>query len=290
MGHSAAIANTVMYDSALDPSFRDLAEALDDFERAPYQNASSILERFVALLGTEPLAGFLRSALPTVDYEAWLARTMASRGGMVGSGALNWPADRAQRVALQAAFIIDIAQSNKLFELSINYFYSGDNSISSHYYRFGEVLLRPFLRDLERLTENRVVPPILFDMMGALPSSGDAILDELIRDATARFKDPAPATRKEGLERLWDAWERLKSLEVGGNKRVSVKVLLDSAATGQFRSVLEAEATALTAVGNSFQIRHFEAGKHAIDEATHVDYLFHRLFALIHLLLYARAS
>jgi hypothetical protein len=279
-----------MYDSALDPSFRDLAEALDDFERAPHQNAPNVLERFVAVLSSEPLAGFLRSALPTVDYEAWLAKTMASRGGMVGSGALIWPSDRAQRVALQAVFISDIAQSNKLFELSLHYFYSGDNSISSHYYRFAEIVLRPFLRDLERLTENRIVPPILFDMMGALPSSGDATLDELIRGAIAKFKDPAPATRKEGLERLWDAWERLKSLEVEGNKRVSVKALLDRAANGQFRSLLEAEATALTATGNAFQIRHFEAGKAAIEQAAHVDYLFHRLFALIHLLLYARAS
>jgi hypothetical protein len=281
-----------MYDSALDAPFRDLTETLDDFERAPYQNAANILGRFVAVLSSEPLAGFLRAALPSVDYDGWIKSTMESRGGMAGSGRLEWPTDRGERVALQAALIKDLAiNGSKLLGFAREFCYSGSNSISSHFQRFADLILRPFLRDLERLTENRIVPPVLFDAMGTLPTSGDAVLDQLIKDAITKFKDSAPASRKEGLERLWDAWERIKSLEVEGNKRLSVSALLDRAApTEPFRNLLEQEARALTEIGNTFHIRHFEANRSPIEQDSHIDYLFHRLFALLHLVIYARAS
>jgi hypothetical protein len=211
---------------------------------------------------------------------------------MIGSGKMEWPADRAQRIALQIALIEHLADNDqKLLGFAHEFCNSGYGNISEDYHKFADMVLRPFLRDIERLTESRVVPPVLFDVMGSLPSSGDATLDQLIRDAIIKFRDPAPAIRKEGLERLWDAWERLKSLELEGNKKLSVQLLLDRVApAGSFRDLLEAEARGLTDIGNSFHIRHFEKGKTSLDHSSHVDYLFHRLFALMHLLLYARAS
>ena len=126
--------------------------------------------------------------------------------------------------------------------------------------------------------------------MGNLPPSGDATLDALLRDARTKFKDPAPTTRAEATEKLWDAWERLKSLEVQGNKRLSVARLLDQCSPEpKFRALLELEAKELTEIGNAFHIRHFETDKVAIQQAEHNDYLFHRMFALIHLLLFSRA-
>jgi hypothetical protein len=281
-----------MYDSALDASFRDLGEAVDDFERTPYQNAGSILARLVATLRSEPLAGFLRSALPAVDYPTWIAKAHATRGSMIGSGRLDWPVDRGERVALQKALIEDLAsESKKLLVFTRQFCYSGFNSISSHFQKFAELVLRPFLRDLERLTEDRIVPPVLFDAMGTLPPSGDATLDELVRGAIHKFRDPAPSTRKEGLERLWDAWERLKSLEIETNKRLSVSALITRAAPYQpFHGLLDSEARALTDIGNEFHIRHFEKNKSPLERDAHVDYLFHRLFALLYLLIFARAS
>ena len=41
-----------------------------------------------------------------------------------------------------------------------------------------------------------------------------------------------PKVSKEALEKLWDAWERLKTLEAG-DKKSSIKTLLDKAAPHQ---------------------------------------------------------
>jgi hypothetical protein len=65
--------------------------------------------------------------------------------------------------------------------------------------------------------------------------------------------------------------------------------LLDRAADEPtFREVLEQEEKTLTDIGNSFQIRHSEISQVPLQRNDHVDYLFHRLFALIWLVLRAR--
>jgi hypothetical protein len=90
------------------------------------------------------------------------------------------------------------------------------------------------------------------------------------------------------LEKLWDAWERLKTVEPGKNKQAQVKALLDRAATeSNCRDRLEKEARELTEIGNKFMIRHTETDKVPVNESTQVDYLFHRMFAIIRLLLVA---
>ena len=68
-----------------------------------------------------------------------------------------------------------------------------------------------------------------------------------------------PLLRREALERLWDAWERLKSLADPGDKKRSIKVILDAAAAEpSLRARLEEEAKELTGIGNSHLIRHSE--------------------------------
>jgi len=52
-----------------------------------------------------------------------------------------------------------------------------------------------------------------------------------------------------------------------------------------FREVLENEAQILTDIGNEFMIAHVEVNKTPIVDEEHVDFLFHRLFAMIRLLL-----
>jgi hypothetical protein len=94
--------------------------------------------------------------------------------------------------------------------------------------------------------------------------------------------------RRESLEKLWDAWERLKTLEPGRDKRESAGRLLNKAAAEPaLRARLEQEACELTEIGNKFMIRHTETDKIRITESVHIDYLFHRMFAMIRLLLKA---
>jgi hypothetical protein len=131
----------------------------------------------------------------------------------------------------------------------------------------------------------RLGPPearrILADLR---PESGDSTLDELIIDARRRYLSRGFAEERIGLEKLWDAFERLKTLEDAKDKRGSVKLLLDDVATGRIRHVLESESLALTEIGNTMQIRHFESDKTALTDAQ-VDYLFVRMSDfLVHVL------
>lgn len=160
---------------------------------------------------------------------------------------------------------------------------------------FREEINRLFSRNgiAYELEENghikRLAPTVLKDSLAvAVFRTGDRLLDELLETAREKFLQPKPPTRKEALEKLWDAWERIKTLEAPAHKKNSIGLILDKASPeAAFRSVLEADATALTAIGNDFTIRHTEVGKSEIDNTEHVDYLFHRMFAMIRLLLRA---
>lgn len=117
-------------------------------------------------------------------------------------------------------------------------------------------------------------------------NSGDDELDVLLETARDKFISRDPAVRKEGLDKLWDAWERLKTVEPGKDKKASTSTLLDRVADGPMRELLGTEAQALTKIGNEpFMIRHSETDRHPLTDDRHVDYLFHRLFSLVYLLL-----
>lgn len=133
----------------------------------------------------------------------------------------------------------------------------------------------------------RIAPEGLREALArAVFQTGDHILDQLLERARTRFLNPDPAVRRESLETLWDAWERLKTLEPGRDKRESTARILDIASSEpNFRGVLETEARLLTDIGNDFMIRHTEVTKIPITDDEHVDFLFHRLFAVIRLLL-----
>lgn len=133
----------------------------------------------------------------------------------------------------------------------------------------------------------RVAPPVLQESLrSTIFSTGDPDLDAMLETARAKFLAPDPAIRRESLEKLWDAWERLKTLGPGKDKKASVQAMLDRAAPEpKFRAAVDQEAQELTRIGNSFQIRHTEVSQTPIALNEHIDYLFHRLFALICLLL-----
>ena len=100
---------------------------------------------------------------------------------------------------------------------------------------------------------------------------------------------PKSEDRQDASEKLWDAFERLKTLESGSDKRTRAEKLLDRAAAPEtkFRKVLGEEAAALTKIGNGFRIRHSEITQEGLTSLEQVDYLFFRLFALIRFILKA---
>ena len=136
-------------------------------------------------------------------------------------------------------------------------------------------------------TITRLAPPVLAEALRSpLRPTFDSALDHLFEDARRKFLSPDLKVRKESLEKLWDAWERLKTLHVPLDKKASVARLLEQASPeSKFRERLNREAHELTEIGNHFMIRHSEVEKTPIDGSSQVDYLFHRLFALTRLLI-----
>lgn len=134
---------------------------------------------------------------------------------------------------------------------------------------------------------HRVAPLVLSEaLMSSVFQTGDRELDRLLEEARNKFLSHDDAVRRESLEKLWDAWERLKSIENPADKKDSTGKLLDRVTTEpRFRQVLDVEARALTTVGNDFMIRHTEMSKVPIASVEQVDFLFHRMFAIIRLLL-----
>lgn len=127
----------------------------------------------------------------------------------------------------------------------------------------------------------RLGPPETRQLVADLrPVSGDPTLDALLLEARRRYLSREPGDARTGVEKLWDAFERLKTVEPGDDKKSQVTALLDRVATGAMRQVLEDESLALTKIGNGLQIRHFEAGKGPVSDDD-VDYLFARAASFV---------
>lgn len=133
----------------------------------------------------------------------------------------------------------------------------------------------------------RVLPLVLGDELRRTAfNSGDRTLNNMLEECRVKFSDRNPLVRREALERLWDAWERLKSLADPSDKKRSMRIILDTTIREpSLRSRLETEAHELNSIGNSHLIRHSEVSQVPVIDVEHVDYLFHRLFAMIQLML-----
>ena len=135
----------------------------------------------------------------------------------------------------------------------------------------------------------RLIPPEFQYFISTHSQTGDPILDSMIFDAQQKFLDPDTKIRKDAIERLWDCWERIKTIEDPTDKKKSISTLLDKASPDtNIRSLFEEEARKLTDIGNTFHIRHSEVSQAMISESKIIDYLFYRLFAFIELLLSSR--
>lgn len=135
--------------------------------------------------------------------------------------------------------------------------------------------------NIQRIVDEILLHPIY-------SSKKEPKLEELIQDATNKFRNPRLNERKIALEKLWDAFERLKTVEIPEEKQKkrSADILLSKASLGQspFKEILENECKTLTNIGNQYQIRHFEKYTEQIASEEHLDYLFYRMYSLVSLL------
>lgn len=134
----------------------------------------------------------------------------------------------------------------------------------------------------------RLLPQQFANALGwTVYHTGDGDTDQLLEVASRKFLSPQPQDRQDALEKLWDAFERLKTLEPGANKRDQADALLDRVAApdSDFRKSLGEEARELTLIGNRFRIRHSETTQEALTSPDQIDFLFTRMFAFLRLIL-----
>jgi hypothetical protein len=113
-------------------------------------------------------------------------------------------------------------------------------------------------------------------------------LKELIDQASLLYRNNNISDKQIAVEKLWDAFERLKTYYGAGNqKKTSVAKIIDEISNNDsnFKNLFNEEFNKLTTIGNAYRIRHHEMDKIAITDSNHYDYLFQRCFALIDLTL-----
>ncbi len=124
------------------------------------------------------------------------------------------------------------------------------------------------------------------DLKQAVFATGDDALDGLLETARRKYLSPDDNDRRDGLEKIWDAFERIKTLEDPDKRRGATKILGKAApASPKLREALDREMRELTGLGNELMIRHHETTKVPISITEHVDYLFGRMLSLVRLLL-----
>ena len=176
-----------------------------------------------------------------------------------------------------------------------------------HHLEFdGEVGFKKFIEDINRIffrnglayelkdiessgSIERIIPAPVTELINRSDfDSGDSELDNLLSVAITKFRSPKPEARQEALEKLWDAFERLKTIEQGKGKKARADAIIEHVLSDNglyFKTVVEEEFTKMTKVGNNMLIRHSEVGQEPVGDNGEKDYLFIRLFSLIHLAL-----
>lgn len=131
--------------------------------------------------------------------------------------------------------------------------------------------------DLSYLLDLNVNVELLFDRK---TKTNDQELDSLINEAKDRFF--IPKDKQIALEKLWDAFERIKTY-FNSNKKKSSTELVTIASDGFDFKLIEDEFKLLTKIGNDYKIRHHETDKIEVSKSKHIDYLFFRMLSLIDL-------
>ena len=113
-------------------------------------------------------------------------------------------------------------------------------------------------------------------------------LKELIEQATSLYNNSNSSDKQIAVEKLWDAFERLKTYYGSGKqKKTSITRIVAEIAKedNNYIDLFDKEFTELTTIGNNYRIRHHETDKIDITDSNYYDYLFKRCFALIDLAL-----
>ncbi len=133
---------------------------------------------------------------------------------------------------------------------------------------------------IERIEEAGVLNHTIEQSIQTIKEPG---IRGLLNQAIQKHLSPDPNDQKDAVEKLWDAFERLKSYYISMDKKASASKIVNDMANGQtsYIDIFNDEFFALTKIGNNYRIRHHETDKIDIADIRHFDYFFNRCLALI---------
>lgn len=150
-------------EETYDDFAQDYSDRIDDIRRADWRNFPRALSDWLQLIDQSPhSAELVRDLGSRVDFDPWYAQAKASVGGMVGSGRLNWSADRTERLAQTLGLVRQLSSNeNELVEYTSAFSWGGAN-LNDNKYKVTDEVVEPFARDLLRYIErNRQSTPSL---------------------------------------------------------------------------------------------------------------------------------
>lgn len=134
--------------------------------------------------------------------------------------------------------------------------------------------------EVERIEETAILTEKMEKDIQAIKEPG---LRELLIMAVQKHRSPYPNDQKDAVEKIWDAFERLKTYYTNKNKRESADQIIGDMSDGkdEYIELFTTEFKLLTEIGNNYRIRHHETSKIDITDIRHYDYFFNRCLALI---------
>ena len=142
---------------------------------------------------------------------------------------------------------------------------------------------------LYRLTDDKIIErvvsnsPLTPEIEASFSQVKEPGVKELLEEAISLYRRPSPKDTRDAVEKLWDAFERLKTYYKELDKAKSASKIVNDMAGGEKElfKLFDEEFNALTDIGNGYRIRHHERNQIDVTDSRHYDYFFNRCLSLI---------
>ena len=144
-------------DRKLDRFFVEYDEIANRLSMARERDFARILRTWFTCLdrGPEIVASEVHRLEALQTWDLVTSHVMKPSRGMVGSGQLDWPGDKDDRLGGQLLLLRKLASgAMQVMQFSFDYFYSGDNNINSNVNEMASLFFLPHSDELRRRLED----------------------------------------------------------------------------------------------------------------------------------------
>ncbi len=134
-------------------------------------------------------------------------------------------------------------------------------------------------KQIERIVQNS---PLTKEIEASIATIKEDETRKLLQEAIDKHRSHDPDAPRDAAEKIWDAYERLRTYYCADKKKSVEKLLSDiSGSNDKLKELLNSEFLELGNIGNNYRIRHHETNRIDITDNRHYDYFFNRCLSLI---------